>query len=140
VLAGFALFKGREAMRCRGLTAVLALAIAVTGGSACAMTTTSSVARCTVSGPDTLVSALGGADALCAIIQRATASSGAQAFVRVELLNPHAAVARTTVAGRALPERRIDISDRPLNRRAIESLAKAVADQLNALSGSASNE
>jgi hypothetical protein len=104
------------------------------------MGTASNPAHCTISGPDALVSALGGVDALCAIIQRATASSGAQAFVRVELLNPHAAVARTTVAGRALPERRIDISDRPLNRRAIESLAKAVADQLNALSGSASSE
>jgi hypothetical protein len=123
-------------MRCRGLTAVLAFAIAVTGGSACAMTTASSAAHCTVSGPDTLVSALGGADALCAIIQRATASSSPQAVVHVELLNSHAAVARTTVAGRTLPERRIDISDRPLNRRAIESLAKAVADQLHGLKDS----
>ena len=97
------------------------------------MTSASGAARCTVSGPDALISALGGDNAVCAIVDSATASSGSRASVHVELLNAHSAVARATVAGRTLPDRRIDISDRPLNRRAIESLAKAVADQLRAL-------
>jgi len=96
------------------------------------MTNASSAApHCTVGGPEALVSALGGADAVCAMIAGATAGSGPQATVHVELLNAHAAVAQATVAGRKLPERRIDVSDRALNRRAIESLAKAVAAQLD---------
>ena len=122
-------------MRCRGLTIAFALAVAGTGGSACAMTDASKSPRCTLSGPDALVAELGGVDAICATVDQAIASAGAQASVRVELLNPHAAVAQATVAGRTLPERRIDVSDRPLNRRAIESLAKAVANQLRALGG-----
>ena len=97
------------------------------------MTNASSADRCTVVGADKVISALGGIDALCAIVESAIASSATKASVQIEVLNPNAAVARTTVAGQLLQERRIDASDRPLNRRSIELLAKAVADQLNAL-------
>ena len=121
-------------MRCNHRTIAFALAVAVTGGSACAMTDVSDTAPgCTVSGPDTIVSSLGGAEALCATIKRMTAPAAGRASVHLAILNAHAAVAQATISGRKLPERRIDISDHPLTPRAIESLASAVADQLRTL-------
>lgn len=120
-------------MRCRQTAIAFALALAAMGGSACAMSTASNpAARCAVTGPDQLVAALGGSDALCAIFVQATASGGSNASVHLEVLNAHAAVARATIEGRQLAERRIDSADRPLTGQAIESLAKAVADQLHA--------
>jgi hypothetical protein len=121
-------------MRSIQMTIAFALAVAITGGSACAMTNAPNAApRCTVSGPDTIVSSLGGAEALCATVNRIAAPAAGQASVHLSLLNAHAAVAQATIAGRKLPERRIDVSDRTLTPRSIESLATAVADQLRAL-------
>jgi len=121
-------------MGCNHMTIAFALAVAVPGGSACAMTDASDAApRCTVSGPDTIVSSLGGAEALCATLNRITAPAAGRASVHLAVLNAHAAVAQATISGRKLPERRIDVSDRPLTPRSIESLAAAVADQLRTL-------
>lgn len=122
------------------MTTAFALAVAATGGSAYAMTTPPTSSHgCTVAGAEDVVSTLGGADALCAIVAKAIASSGHAASVHLELVNAHAAVARATVAGRKLSERRIDTLDRPLNGRAIESLADAIANQLRALGHSSAS-
>jgi hypothetical protein len=121
-------------MRYTELTIAFAMAVAATGGSACAMSNASNAApRCTVSGPDMIVSSLGGAEALCATVNRITAPAAGQASVHIAVLNAHAAVAQATIAGRKLPERRLDVSDHSLTPRSIESLASAVADQLRAL-------
>lgn len=95
--------------------------------------------RCTVAGDDKLEASLGGSAAICNAMESALAAApaGAGASVRVEVVTPNAAVAQVTVGGRALPEQRIDVSDRTLNLRAFEMLANGIAEQLRALRGNA---
>jgi len=121
------------------LAIVVFVAAAVAGGeSACAMTEASRPAiQCTVGGTEKLVAAVGGREAVCAIVQQAMASTQVEAAVHVEIVSAHAAVAQATAGGRKFDELRIDISDRELNRQAIERLANAVASQLSSSAGGA---
>jgi hypothetical protein len=120
-------------MHLKLLMAVFVAALASTGGGACAMTKDSSASlECTVGGSEKFVAAAGGADAICAIMEKAIAATGLDAAIHVEILSSHAAVAHATIGGRNLDQRRIDISDRTLNGQAIETLARAVVDQLTA--------
>jgi hypothetical protein len=122
-------------MRSKAIAIACLLALAANGGSACAMNRAESPSvHCTVTGADKLASEIGGTAGVCRMIESAAAPAaqvaGVNASVAVDILSPHAAVAHVTADGRELAERRIDISDRVLNSRAIETLAKAVADQL----------
>ena len=92
---------------------------------------------CSVVGADKLPAEIGGADSVCRIIRAAAepaaAERGQAATIMVEVVAPSAAVAKVTMAdGRSLAPARIDVSDRSLNGRAIEMLAKAAADQIRA--------
>jgi hypothetical protein len=90
------------------------------------MTEASSPAsRCVVNGAEQLPAGLGGADAVCAAIDRAV--KGADASVVVTIVSPHAMVANVTAGGRTLPEQRVDVSDHELTARSIEMLANSVA-------------
>lgn len=121
-------------MRLKLIAAACGLALAAYGGAGVAMTDAEGPAiRCTVSGAEK-IPGLGGAGAVCDIIVQAVSgasrSAGVEASVAVEVLSPHAMVARTVVDGHRLAERRIDISDRTLNAQAVETLARAIAQQL----------
>lgn len=87
---------------------------------------------CTVAGAELLPAESGGAEALCAEIERAAASvSGQHIAVQVRIVSPFLATAMVTGAdGRRLPEQKVGISDRPLNRQAFAMLAAAIAAQL----------
>lgn len=122
----------------KGTAALTLVLAAAASGSACAMSPTSSQQlRCVVQGEEKLPPELGGADAVCSAIERASAPvlqrSGANpsVSVNVQVLSAFAASAVVTVGAERLPEQRVDISDRPLNARTIDMLARAVAAQLS---------
>lgn len=94
--------------------------------------------RCTVAGDEMLAQELGGGPAICFAIERAAGPvlqrSGippSEVTVSVRVATPYAITATVSVQGKAFPEQRIDISDRPLNQRSIDMLGQAVASQLS---------
>ena len=96
--------------------------------------------RCTVVGGEVLPSELGGSDAVCATIERAAAPAMQRAglpasslSVAIAVKSPSRISAAVSVADRVLPEQHVGIADRPLNARAIEMLANAVAAQIEQL-------
>ena len=121
----------------------LLLAVAVTGsigGSACAMgQPTARLPHCAVSGADKLPSAVGGEDAICSAIRAALQDQpdGAGVAVEVKVLSASSLAARIRLRdGRTLPEQRMAVSDRQLNRGSIERFAAAIA---GAVAGKASS-
>lgn len=95
--------------------------------------------RCSVTGAEKLPAAIGGAEQVCRIIrsvaESAAAERGQGATIAVEIVAPSAAVARVTMAdGSRMSPARVDVSDRPLNERSIEMLAKAAARQIRSSS------
>lgn len=95
--------------------------------------------RCVVQGAEKLPSEIK-ADAICSAIQRASAPvlqrtglSPAAVSVLVQVKSALGLSATATVGGRNLAERHVDISDSPLNARAIEMLAQGVAFELSKL-------
>ncbi len=95
---------------------------------------TSHSAGCTISGAEKLPPGTGGADALCAVIAKATRSAGAMSVaVEVRVFSAHMMAATQTLAdGRKLPEVKTARADRPLGRSSFDMLATALADQLAA--------
>jgi hypothetical protein len=83
--------------------------------------------RCTVQGGELLPLASGGADALCAEIEAATADLSKPITVSVRVLKPQLLAATVTVEGRILPEMKMARADRPLDRSAFERFAKSIA-------------
>lgn len=90
-------------------------------------------ARCQVSGAGQLPSESGGSDAICAAIQDAARKQAPGiAFsveVRVQSASSLSAIVRLD-DGRMLPEQRMAVSDRQLNRGSIERFAAAVAAEI----------
>lgn len=100
--------------------------------------TSSEQLHCVVRGEERLPPDVGGAEAVCSAIKRASApvlqragASPASVSITVDVQSAFTISAVTTVGGRALPVQRVDISDRPLNRRTIDMLAQAVAAELS---------
>ena len=126
-------------MRSKALFALLLGAAA--NGSACAMTSTSPQAiSCSVEGKDKLPPEIGGEEGICTAIGSAALpalqSAGiapASFAVAVSVTSEHGMSATASVNGRALPEQKVGISDRPLNARAVQMLAAAVAGELEKL-------
>ena len=74
----------------------------------------------------------GGADAVCAAIERALqAVSPKPAAVEVRVVSPYLLSATVVLAdGRRLPPVKVGSSDRPLGRRAVQMLAESIAAQV----------
>ena len=116
----------------------LVLAFAAMTGSACAMSSVSNEGfQCTVEGTENLPAELGGEAGVCAAIQRVALpqlqKSGIapdSVAVRVLVKSKYMFSAVVFVKGQPRPERNVAISDRPLNSRAVEMLANAVAGEL----------
>lgn len=93
--------------------------------------------RCAVEGEEKLPAEIGGEPAVCAAIagaalpalERAGIAPGSLA-VRVKVASPYLMSAVASIDGRALPEQKVGISDRPLNARAVQMLADALAGEL----------
>lgn len=102
--------------------------LALAGGSACAVNRPAeSGPRCTVEGGELLPPESGGAAALCADIEAATASLPVPTTVSVRVASSSLLAANVTVDGRVLPEIKMARSDSPLDRSAFQRFAKAIA-------------
>lgn len=122
-----------------GMAIAGAAALAVTGGSACAMNNTAGeTIRCSVIGAEKLPSEVGGADAVCSALAAAAVPAARSAgisesalSVTVTVSSPSVATAVATVGTVALPEQTVGVSDRDLSKSAIEMLARALASQIS---------
>lgn len=125
----------------KGSAALALLLAAAVSGSACAMSSTSTEQlRCAVQGEEKLPPEVGGEGAVCSAMKRAvepvlqqSGVSAAVVSVSVEVKSEYRISAIASVGGRALPEQHVASTDRVLNPRAIDMLARAVASELSKL-------
>ena len=123
----------RNQMRGRVARAVLIMAAASAGGSACAMNSLDQGAGCRVVGAGQLPAETGGADAICAAIRSAAQQQapGVSFSVEVRVLSASSLAAAVSLAdGRTLPEQKFAVSDRLLNRGSIDRFAAAIAAEI----------
>ena len=119
-----------------GRIAALALggALLVASASACAMSSPPPAqAKCTIIGGDKLSAQSGGADALCAAIERAMAEQVPGTKVTAEVRVLSASRLRATVKaadGRVLDDQNYASSDRTLTRASFERFASGLAEEL----------
>jgi hypothetical protein len=92
---------------------------------------------CRVSGGEKLPAEAGGADAICAAVQRAVAAKAPNLryTADVRVLSRSSLAADVTASGRKLPELRFSVSDRELNPTAIGHFAESVAAALAQANG-----
>ena len=85
--------------------------------------------NCTVVGAEKLPAEVGGADAICAALDRAIASKARGLQYSAEFQVPSASVliASVTVNGRKLPQQRFGVMDRNLNQGSIERFTQSLA-------------
>ena len=110
----------------------IGIAIAMASGSACAMSPAGKTVACRVVDGAKLPQGSGGAGALCRAVEAAAARQvPAAAFaVEVRVVSRSALVAAVRMTdGRKLPELNLAVSDAPLNARAIQRFAAAIAGQ-----------
>lgn len=121
-------------------SAILAVALASASAGACGMSHSASRPdRCQVIGGDKLPAEIGGARQICAAIEAAAASRAPEAgySVEVRVLSDYMLSARVRMAdGRALPEQKLAVSDRKLNRRSIDRFAITIGEAIAGASGS----
>ena len=102
--------------------------------------TTAQGISCSVEGGEKLPPDIGGEDGVCETIGSAALPALQSAgiaptslAVAVRVTSEHQMSATASVNGRALAEQKVGISDRPLNERAVQMLAAAVAGELGKL-------
>ena len=121
-------------MRRKRAAAILAIGLASVSGTACGMTHSSQQPdRCRVIGGERLPLETGGERQICAAIEAAAAVSapGKAYSVEVEVLSDSMLAARVQMGnGRALPEQKLAVSGRTLNRRSIERFANSVGEAI----------
>lgn len=111
---------------------ILILGASLTATQACAVTAPEGQSSCRVTGAENLPKVAGGADAVCAAVERAVAAQAPNLRYSAEIrvLSRTALAAQLEVNGRKLPELRFSITDRDLNRLAIGRFANSVAAAL----------
>lgn len=115
------------------LAVLLVLAASVVPASACAMSAAEeSQARCRVVGADKLPAKAGGADAICAAVERAVASRapGVRFTADVKVVSSSMLAANLVVNGRALPEQKFAVMDRELGQSSINRFASSLAAEV----------
>lgn len=87
---------------------------------------------CRVVGADKLPASSGGAEAICAAVERAVAAQAPRLRYAAELrvLSRSAMAADVEANGRKLPELKLSVSDRELNPLAIGHFAESIAAAL----------
>lgn len=91
--------------------------------------------KCRVVGSDKLPAEVGGPAALCAAIESAVAqkADGAMYRIEVHVLSPSSLAAFVHLSdGRTLPEQKMAVSDRLLNKGSIDRFADAIATEIAA--------
>jgi hypothetical protein len=102
---------------------------AVAGVAACAPAMSAPASPCRVIGGEKLPGDSGGPTGICSAVERAIASTAPTLKVSVEVrvLSNSALSAAIVANGRKLPDQHFAISDRVLNRGAIDRFAQAIA-------------
>lgn len=123
----------------RAIALGLALFVGLNGGRASAMTSNTSMIRCSVERAGKLPAELS-SESICDSVRNALGPVLQVAglppddtSVRVTVQSSSQLAATTTVGGKTLPEQHVGTSDRPLNARAIAMLARAIAADVAAL-------
>ena len=88
--------------------------------------------HCSVVDGDKLPAAVGGAEGLCAALERAAASAapGARYTAEVRVLSASRLSAIVVVNGKTLPQQNFAIMDSKLNSSAVERFARSVAEEI----------
>ena len=115
----------------------MALLTGLGGGSALAMTIpTTPPIHCSVERGDKLPSGLS-AESVCAVVRNAAAPALERAGLSLAVFSVQVTVdsdrklsAAATLDGKPLPTHHVGISDRALNARAVQMLAKAIAAEI----------
>ena len=96
--------------------------------------------RCTVEGAQNLPAELDGPDSVCAAIEKAAISAlqgagiePAQVSVSVTVQSQYRISATASAGPRTIPEQKVGITDRTLNSRSVDMLARAIALELKRL-------
>lgn len=96
--------------------------------------------RCSVEGAEQLPQELGGEGDICSTMEAAALPAlrdagiaASTVVILVKVKSPYRISAIAESNGTSLGEQKVGISDRPLNKSAIEMLARAVAGQLSKL-------
>jgi hypothetical protein len=115
--------------RFAGSLAVLGAAAFATGACAMSAAEHSGKGQCTVIGAEKLPADVGGANALCAALERAIAAKtpGLRYSAEFRVASPSALIANLVVNGRKLPEQRFGVMDRNLNPGSVERFAQSLA-------------
>ena len=95
--------------------------------------------KCRVDGADKTLAEAGGPQALCEAIEAAASAKapGASFSVEIRALSSYSLAAKIRLAdGRDLPEQRMAVNDRRIDRGSIERFAAAIADQVASSLGS----
>lgn len=126
-------------MRTKVATTIVAMALVSASGSACGMTSAAPRPdRCLVIGGDKLPAETGGAQQICASIEAAAAARapGVGYSVAVTVLTDFMLSAQVRMAdGRSLPDMKMAVSDRKLNRRSIDRFANSIGEAIDRASG-----
>lgn len=88
--------------------------------------------HCRVIGAEKFVSASGGAEVICAAIEKAVTARmpGMSYTAQVRVLSRSALAANVVANGRTLPEQNMSVSDRDLSPSSIESFARSLAEEM----------
>lgn len=121
-------------LQVRTMPIILALGIATASEGACGMSQSiGKPAVCRVIDGDKLPSDIGGPQALCAVIEAAIREKapGTPYAVELRVLSAHSLAADVRLGnGQTLPEQKMAVSDRQLNRGSIERFAAAIASEI----------
>jgi len=113
---------------------ILALGAAVSSAGACAMIAPEHNAHsnCRVIGGEKLPPATGGADAVCAKIEKAIAerAPNVRYSAEVRVLSKSALAANLVADGRKIPQQNFAVSDRDLSASSVERFARALAEEI----------
>lgn len=120
-------------MRNKVAASILAFAASVAATEACAMSAPEQAgSRCRVIGAEKLPAAAGGADAICAAVERAVAAKAPKIRYSAEIrvVSRSGLRAKLIANGRELPEQHFAVMDRNLTDRSIERFASSIATAL----------
>lgn len=116
------------------MATILALGIATASEGNSGVSQSSKPAECRVIGGEKLPSDLGGPQALCTVIGDAIREKapGTSYAVELRVLSAHSLSADIKLGnGRRLPEQKMAVSDRQLNRGSIDRFAAAIAAEIS---------
>jgi len=120
-------------MRRNGFGWILAIAVAAAPAGACAMSAPQPQGRCRVVHVEKLPAETGGADAICAVFEKAIAARAPNLrydSMEVEVLSKAGLVATVIAGGKTLAKLNFSVVDRNLNPVSMERFAQSLAAEV----------